>query len=136
MLRYETLVLTTGLAIGSAMAQTPPTTTGSPEGAIMHPRESPSISPTDSHSSQLQLTTAQKAAIVNAVRSASPKSVSLTNFVAAVGAPVPPTIQLDVLPDAALAVVPEAKIIRYATIQNQVVLVDPTTMRVVDILRK
>lgn len=134
MLRYETLVLATGLAIGSAMAQTPPTTTGSPEGAIMHPRESPSS--TDSHSSQLQLTTAQKAAIVNAVRSASPKSVSLTNFVAAVGAPVPPTIQLDVLPDAALAVVPEAKIIKYATIQNQVVLVDPTTMRVVDILRK
>jgi hypothetical protein len=38
------------------------------------------------------------------------------------------------LPDAALAAVPDAKIVKYTTVQNQIVLVDPTTMRVVDVI--
>ena len=38
------------------------------------------------------------------------------------------------LPDSALATAPEAKAIKYTVAQNRVVLVDPTTMRVVDVI--
>lgn len=131
MLRSATLLLATGLSLGFAAAQTPPPSMATPDDAIMHSPGSRS----EGLSSQLQLTTAQKAAILNAVRRESPKSASPVNFVVAVGAPVPPSIELYVLPDGALSEVPEAKIVKYTTVQNQLVLVDPTTMRVVDILR-
>ncbi len=48
---------------------------------------------------------------------------------------VPPSIELYMLPDNALAEVPEAKSVKYTVLQNQVVLVDPTNMRIVDVLR-
>ena len=48
---------------------------------------------------------------------------------------VPPSIELYLLPDNALAEVPEAKAVKYTVVQNQVVLVDPTTMRIIDVLR-
>ena len=59
---------------------------------------------------------------------------SPVNFVASVGAPVPPSIELYLLPDGVLAQVPEAKVVKYTTVQNQIVLVDPTTMRIVDVI--
>jgi hypothetical protein len=64
------------------------------------------------------------------------KTASSVNFVVAVGAPVPPSIELYMLPDVALAEIPVAKLVKYTTVQNQVVLVDPTTMRVVDVIRE
>jgi hypothetical protein len=136
MLRSGTvaLLVVTGLLAGSAAAQTPPPTTAPPDATITHPPGSPS-SPLPSHSAQLQLTTAQKTAILDAVRKAA-KGASPVNFVVSVGAPVPPSIELYILPDGALAEVPEAKIVKYTTVQNQVVLVDPTTMRVVDVIRE
>jgi hypothetical protein len=39
-----------------------------------------------------------------------------------------------VLPDRALATVPEARSVKYTVVQKQIVLVDPTTMRVVDVI--
>jgi hypothetical protein len=52
-----------------------------------------------------------------------------------VGAQVPPSIELYYLPPAALSQAPEARALRYTTVQNQVVLVDPTNMRIVDVIR-
>jgi hypothetical protein len=40
------------------------------------------------------------------------------------------------LPDATLAQIPAAKLYKYTLVNDQVVLVDPTTMRVVDILQE
>jgi hypothetical protein len=40
------------------------------------------------------------------------------------------------LPDTALAQAPAAKTVQYIVIENQVVLVDPTNMRVVDIINQ
>ena len=40
------------------------------------------------------------------------------------------------LPDAALAQTPAAKTVQYTVIENRVVLVDPTNMRVVDIINQ
>jgi hypothetical protein len=47
---------------------------------------------------------------------------------------VPPQLELYVLPDRALATVPAAKTVKYTQVHDQIVLVDPTTMRVVDII--
>ena len=54
----------------------------------------------------------------------------------AIGAQVPPVTELYFLPDNALATAPEAKGVKYTAAQNRVVLVDPTTMRVVDVIRQ
>jgi len=83
---------------------------------------------------QLQLTPEQKVAIFNAVRPAEGKVKAPGNVPAAVGAQVPPATELYFLPDNALATAPEAKGFKYTVAQNRVVLVDPTTMRVVDVI--
>jgi Protein of unknown function (DUF1236) len=125
-LRFGALVLSLALGVDLAAAQTrapdglPPTV-----GAV-----------TPANPAQLQLTPAQKTAILNAVREKSANvRPSPTGFPVAVGEMVPPSIELYLLPDNALAEVPEAKAVKYTVVQNQVVLVDPTTMRIIDVLR-
>jgi Protein of unknown function (DUF1236) len=83
---------------------------------------------------QLQLTPEQKTVIYDAVRPADGKVKAPGNVPATVGAEVPPATELYFLPDGALATAPEAKAIKYTVAQNRVVLVDPTTMRVVDVI--
>ena len=81
-----------------------------------------------------RLTEAQRSAIADAVRRDNKAVEPPVSFVASVGAPVPPAIELYILPDAILAEVPAAKRVKYTVMKNQLVLVDPTTMRVVDII--
>jgi hypothetical protein len=83
---------------------------------------------------QLQLTPEQKTVIYNAVRPTDGKVNAPGNVPATVGAEVPPATELYFLPDGALATAPEAKAIKYTVAQNRVVLVDPTTMRVVEVI--
>ena len=83
---------------------------------------------------QIQLTAEQRTAISDAVRQAGTRTKAPPNVPATVGAQVPPVIELYVLPDRALSAVPEAKGVKYTLVENQVVLVDPTTMRVVDVI--
>jgi hypothetical protein len=85
---------------------------------------------------ELRLTPEQKTEIFEAVRGADAKIKAPAKVPATIGASVPPSIELYILPDRALASVPEAKGVKYTMVQNQVVLVDPTTMRVVDIIRQ
>ena len=49
-------------------------------------------------------------------------------------ADVPPMIELYTLPDDATASVPAAKLYKYTMVENKVVLVDPTKMRVIDVI--
>jgi len=88
----------------------------------------------DIHAAPVRLTEAQKNTIAEAVRKANKPIDAPPSFVATVGAPVPPAIELHLLPDDALTQVPEAKTVKYTVTSNQLVLVDPTTMRVVDII--
>ena len=83
---------------------------------------------------QVQLDAAQRAAIVTAVRDVriAPPGHS---FNISVGAQVPPSIELNYLPISALSQAPAAQALKYTMVQNQVVLVDPTTMRIVDVVR-
>jgi len=124
---------TIGLALlagaGVAVAQVPPNSGSHPQDSITH------APPPARPLSQLQLTPDQKMTILNAVREERPKASSPVNFVASVGASVPPSIELYILPDRVLAQMPVAKAVKYTTVQNQIVLVDPTTMRVVEVIQ-
>ena len=56
------------------------------------------------------------------------------HFSAVVGADVPPMIELYALPDDATAIVPAAKLYKYTMVDDKVVVVDPTKMRIVDVI--
>jgi hypothetical protein len=89
-------------------------------------------------SAPLALTPAERSAILNAVRQdpARPSATIPANVSISVGVQLPASIALRILPDAALAQAPAAKTVQYTVIGNQVVLVDPTNMRVVDIINQ
>jgi Protein of unknown function (DUF1236) len=113
---YGTLVLALAGAINGAVAQV--------GGSSQSQTTTPAI----------QLDAAQRAAIVTAVRDARIPPPG-NRFSLSVGASVPPSIELYALPIAALSQAPEARNLRYTMVQNQVVLVDPLNMRVVDVIR-
>jgi hypothetical protein len=80
---------------------------------------------------QLALTAAQRSAIYAAV-SKDRSKVSPQRFPAVIGAEVPPMINLYALPDDIVAGNPAAKLYECTMVEDKVVLVDPTRMRVVD----
>jgi len=117
--------------IAIAVAQAPPSPT--PGGAPAAPGLNQSTSPNQ----KVQLSATQKTAIYNAVSKDKSKSTSPpANFQASIGAKVPPSIELHALPPEAVANAQAASSYRYAMVNNQVVLVDPLTMQVVDIIRQ
>jgi hypothetical protein len=82
---------------------------------------------------KLILTPAQRIAIYDQV-SKDKSKVAPKDFSPVIGADVPPMIELYALPDDAVAGVPAAKLYKYTMVENKVVLVDPTKMRVVDVI--
>jgi hypothetical protein len=82
-------------------------------------------------SQNLELTAAQRSAIYAAV-SRDRSKTSPQRFPVAIGAEVPPMINLYALPDDIVAGNPAAKLIQCTMVDDKVVLVDPTRMRVVD----
>ena len=82
-------------------------------------------------SQNLELTAAQRSAIYAAVSKDRSKA-SLQRFPAVIGAEVPPMINLYALPDDIVADIPAAKLYECTVVEDKVVLVDPTRMRVVD----
>jgi Protein of unknown function (DUF1236) len=88
----------------------------------------------DTRAAPLRFSPEQKNAISDAVRRANKPVEPSVSFVASVGAPVPPVIELYILPDAVLAAIPAAKTVKYTVMKNQLIIVDPLNMRVVDII--
>jgi uncharacterized protein DUF1236 len=86
-------------------------------------------------SQQFALTQAQKTAIYNAVLQQQVRT-STTHIRAAVGAPVSPMAELAELPDQAAGHAPLAADLKYAMVEDDVVIVDPIRMRVVDIIHR
>jgi hypothetical protein len=82
---------------------------------------------------KLQLTTAQKNAIYQAVHK-DRSTVAPSRFATNVGAEVPPMIELYTLPDDILANDPVTKLYKFTRVDDQVVLVDPTNMRIIDVI--
>jgi hypothetical protein len=81
----------------------------------------------------LILSPEQRAAIYQEVSKDKSKAAP-KDFSPVVGADVPPMIELYTLPEDATANVPEAKLYKYTMVDNKVVLVDPTKMRVIDVI--
>jgi hypothetical protein len=92
------------------------------------------VQPNGSVTQTLALTAGQRSAIYNIVirERAKPHAEQIA---VAVGAPVPPTIDLVDLPDQATADNPSAALLKYAMVHGDVVVVDPVAMRVVDVIR-
>jgi len=86
-------------------------------------------------SQQLALTQQQKSAILQAVGRDKSRTASV-QFPTTVGAEVPPSINLYTLPDEAVNNNSEAKLYQFTVVQGDVVIVDPTRMRVVEVIRK
>ncbi len=82
---------------------------------------------------KLELTAAQKSAIYQAVHKEKSK-VAPSRFATNVGAEVPPMIELYMLPDDILANNPVTKLYKFTRVDDKVVLVDPTNMRVIDVI--
>ena len=81
----------------------------------------------------LELTPVQRSVIYQAVHR--DKSRTAPNrFATRIGADVPPMIELYALPDEVLADNPVAKLYKFTRVDEQVVLVDPTMMRVVAVI--
>jgi hypothetical protein len=113
-----------GLGASAQIGSTPPTI------------QDGTIAKGDPYSAQLRLTETQRSAIAEAVRRENKAVEPSVSFVASVGAPVPPVIELYMLPDKILAELPAAKRVKYTLVKNQLVLVDPVTMRVVEIIQQ
>jgi hypothetical protein len=82
---------------------------------------------------KLILSPAQRQAIYEEV-SKDKSKVASKDFSPVIGGDVPPMIELYALPDDAIASVPAAKIYKYTIVENIVVVVDPTKMRVIDVI--
>jgi hypothetical protein len=82
-------------------------------------------------SQKLQLTPAERNAIYATV-SKDRSKVAPQPFATNVGADVPPMIELYSLPDQTVAENSAAKLYKYTMVESEVVVVDPTKMRVVD----
>jgi hypothetical protein len=80
---------------------------------------------------KLELTPAERRAIYAAV-SQDKSKVAPQPFSTRLGADVPPMIELYSLPDQTTAENPAAKLYKYTMVENEVVVVDPTKMRVID----
>jgi hypothetical protein len=82
-----------------------------------------------------QLTPGQRSAIFSAVSKDDAKATPSLAFNPVIGNKVPPSIALFALPANTLVDIPAVRSYEYTFVKNQVVLVDPTTMEVVDIIR-
>ena len=82
---------------------------------------------------KLELTAVQRSLIYQAVHHDKSK-MALNRFTVRIGADVPPMIELYPLPDEVLADNPVAKLYKFTSVDDQVVLIDPTKMRVVAVI--
>ena len=127
-IRDGAMVLALLASVGVAAAQSP----AAPGGAAPAPRAQDSMKPNGA----LQLSAAQKSAIFQTVTKEKVKSPPPANLQVSVGGQIPPSVELYPLPANIVADVPAAKTYRYTVAQNQVVLVDPTNMKIVEIIKQ
>jgi hypothetical protein len=89
-----------------------------------------------SATSDLQLTSDQKHTIYLSISNLKQREAEPPTFRAAVGAAVPPSITLQPLPKTIVDLMPPVKDLEYAMVANQVILVDPKSKRVVEVINE
>lgn len=82
----------------------------------------------------LKLSAAQKQTIYSSISNQKQKETAPPTFRAAVGAAVPSSVELQALPKTIVDLIPELKDYQYAMVANQVLLVDPKSKQVVEII--
>lgn len=93
------------------------------------------VGPNGAVTQRLALTPVQRSAIYNAVVQQRMRGSS-RGIAATIGAPVPPSTVLRDLPDQAALGSGEAGLLKYAMVADDVVVVDPISMRVVDVIHR
>ena len=126
--RNGAIVLALLSSVGIASAQNAPAPAGAPPAA----KAQDSMVKTGT----LQLSVAQKTSIFQSVTKDKVKSPPPANMQVSVGAQVPASIELYSLPANIVADVPATKPYKYTVSQNQVVIVDPTSMKVVEVIKQ
>ena len=101
---------------GASAQSTGPVETIGPDGAVTQP---------------MVLTSVQRNTLYNAVTRQRVRAAR-SDITAATGAPVPPSLELGDLPY--VSVFGDADILKYATVERDVVVVDPIRMRVIDVI--
>src|SRR4051812_24949898 len=84
--------------------------------------------------SNLKLTAAQKQTIYSSISNQKQKETAPPTFQATVGAVVPGSVELQSLPKTIVDLIPELKEYQYAMVANQVLLVEPKSKQVVEII--
>ena len=127
-IRNGAIVLALLASVGVASAQSP-TSPAAP---------APAVKSQDSmkQSGSLQLSAQQKAAIFQSVTKEKVKSPPPASLQVSVGAQVPVSIELYALPANVVSEVPATKPYKYTVAQNQVLIVDPTNMKIVDVIKQ
>jgi hypothetical protein len=85
-------------------------------------------------SDHLNLTSAQQKEIWQGVSKQASKETAPAGFKATVGAAAPSSIKLQPLPSTVASEVPAVKPYDFAMLQNQVLIVDPSSRKIVDIV--
>ena len=82
----------------------------------------------------LELSAAQKQTIYQSVTKTQKNNAAPTGFRAAVGAPVPDSIELAPVPATIADLMPQTKGLKVAQVEGQVVLIDPNSKQVVTVI--
>jgi uncharacterized protein DUF1236 len=105
--------------------------------AAQQPGPMTGTSSTATTSTELQLTPQQRASIYDSVtKQKMTRTPPPANLHVAVGGDLPASMELYDLPPNIAADIPATKLYKYTMVQNQVVIVDPTKMKVIDIIRQ
>jgi hypothetical protein len=84
----------------------------------------------------LRLTPQQRTEIYQAVSKDKLRTPPPPNTPVTVGEQIPPVTELYALPESVTADVPSARFYRYTVAQNHVLIVDPTTLKVVEVINR
>lgn len=120
-IRLSIVAVTLAIAAPTFAQITPPSTAIDPAITAPRPGQRPELTPE------------QKSVIFRTVHQDKSKTAKRP-FAAQVGAEVPPSLELYSVPDDAVMQAPVTKLYRVVVMDEKVVLVDPTTMRVVDVI--
>ena len=126
-LRHGAIMLVLLGSIGAAEAQLAPNPPAAPgaAGAVIDPKAG------------LQLSPQQRSMIFQSVTREKDKvKLPPGQINASIGAELPASIELYTVPDPVAAEIPNAKLYQYTIVSGQVVLVDPTSMKVVEVIRQ
>jgi hypothetical protein len=126
-IRNGAIVVALLASVGIASAQSPTAPAGSPPGGRA---ESPM------NQGKLQLSAAQKTTIFQSVMKEKVKTPPPASLRLSVGSEVPGSTELYALPANVVTQVPAAKTYKYTVAQNQVVIVDPISMKIVEIIKQ